>query len=199
MARRKTKSIYCQRRPAFEAPAADLTLDEFVELPDSDHVELVEGVPVGKEMAYRKRIIQNNVGYFLKNVQINMPLGHVAVEGLTRLDAANPRRGRRPDVAFIRFDRIGDRDINDAFLDVCPDLCFGVVAPNDTSFEVSSRIAEFLTAGAGLVWEVQPEARAVLIHLPDGTARHVRGDEVLSGEDVLPAFAVLVSRLFPLP
>ena len=88
-------------------------------------------------------------------------------------------------------------DLEDDFFGVCPDLCVEVVSPTNTSVKVAQRITEFLAAGARLVWEVQPEVRAVLIHRADGTAQHVRGDEVLSGEDVLPAFAVPVSKLFP--
>ena len=181
-----------------DAPAANLTLDEFVKLPDSDRMELIDGVPVEKEeKMWRERIVQNLIGTALQNAQADNPLGYVGVEGLLRIDPKNPRRGRRPDLSFITFERMGDNGLEDEYFDICPDLCVEVVSPTNTSFEIAKRIAEFLAAGARLVWEVQPEVRAVVVYRPDGTARHVRGDEILSGEDVLPAFAVPVNKLFP--
>ena len=174
-----------------------MTLAEFVGLPDSDHMELIDGVPQEKEMAIRERFVQGNVVTELNTAQRDRRVGLALVEGLIRIDPENPERGRRPDVAFITLERLGDRDIEDPWLDVCPDLCVEVVSPNDTSFEVAGKVAEYLAAGAKLVWEVQPEIRAVIVHRADGTARHVRGAEHLTGEDVLPGFDVPASRLFP--
>ena len=178
--------------------AAPLTLEEFVRLPGSEQMELHDGVPVEKEpMAWRERITQNKVGRFLDEAQEDRPIGVVGVEGLIKIDPDNPRRGRRPDVSFFTFERLGDRELTDDWFDVCPDLCVEVVSPTDTAFDVDRKIAGYLAAGARLVWEVQPEARAVVVHRPDRTTYRVEADADLTAEDVLPAFRVPVSRLFP--
>ena len=192
-----------------DAPPKLYTLDEFVKLPGSDHMELTDGVPtidgipveLGEpleiKMAVEERIIQGKVVRFLDEAQDERPVGYAAVEVLVRTDPNNPSHGRRPDVAFITFTTLGNRSIKAEALDVCPDICVEVVSPTNASVEIAGKIAEYLRAGAKLVWEVQPEIHTVIVHRADGTAQRVRGDEVLSGEDVLPAFRVPVSKLFP--
>jgi Uma2 family endonuclease len=51
-------------------------------------------------------------------------------------------------------------------------------------------------AGTRLVWIVDPAARTVTVFRPDGSASLLRGDETLSGEDVLRGFALELERLF---
>ena len=193
-----------------DSPVANLALDEFVKLPGSEHMELLDGLPVSKwgdewreegeeeqDTAYAEHIIQCKFARFLEESQDNEPRGYAAVEGLIQIYPNDPRRGRRPDAFFIGFETLAGRDIHDPFLAVCPDICIEIVSPNDTSWEVAQKVSEYSAAGAKLVWEVQSHLRAVIVHRPDGIALHVRGDELLSGEDVLPAFAVPVSKLFP--
>jgi Uma2 family endonuclease len=40
------------------------------------------------------------------------------------------------------------------------------------------------------VWIVDPDARTVTIHRPDGSANLVREHETLTGEDVLPGLSL---------
>jgi Uma2 family endonuclease len=181
-----------------DAPPKTLTLAEFVRLPRAERMELIDGVPVEKEpMAWRERVTQNKVGRFLDESQEDDPIGIVGVEGLIKINPDEPRRGRRPDVSFVTFARLGGRELTDDWFDVCPDLCVEIVSPTDTAFDIDRKIAEYLDAGARLVWEVQPEARAVVVHHPDRTTYRVAGEQTLRAENVLPHFAVAVNRLFP--
>jgi Uma2 family endonuclease len=47
-----------------------------------------------------------------------------------------------------------------------------------------------------LVWAVVPNSRSVHIWRRDGSRSIVQAGEMLSGEDVLPGFAVPVAELF---
>ncbi|MEM8874262.1 MAG: Uma2 family endonuclease [Planctomycetota bacterium] len=180
-----------------DAPSTDLTLDQFVDLPDSDHMELIDGAPVEKlEMGYLERSVQLKVGRYIDEAQDAKPIGIATVEGLVRINPNDPKRGRRPDVAFVTFDRLGDRPTDAAYIDVCPEICVEIVSPNDTSFEVAAKIAEYLAAGAKLVWEVQREQRYVMVHRPDGNNTRLGVKDTLTGEDVLPNFSVAVKKLF---
>ncbi len=55
---------------------------------------------------------------------------------------------------------------------------------------------DYLEAGARLVWIVDPIARTVTVYRPDGSARVLREDETLDGEDTLRGFSVPLSDLW---
>lgn len=57
-------------------------------------------------------------------------------------------------------------------------------------------MAEYLAAGARMVWVVYPETRTVAVHEDPHAARFVRDDEVLTGGDVLPALRLTAAELF---
>jgi Uma2 family endonuclease len=181
-----------------EAPTTPVTLDEFLQLEGSEQMEWINGQAVEKEpMAFRERVVQNKVGTLLEIAAEDDKHGLVAVESMVDTDSDVTVRGRRPDVFFISHERRAGRSITDEVLDVCPEICVEVVSPHDNAFDLNQKIREYLQAGAELVWQVQPDTREVIVHRADGSAQHVREDEELSGENVLPTFKVPVSRLFP--
>ncbi len=49
-------------------------------------------------------------------------------------------------------------------------------------------MADWLTAGARLVWVVDPERRVARVYRGDGSEAIIEADEALEGEDVLPGF-----------
>ena len=73
-----------------------------------------------------------------------------------------------------------------------------VVSPEDTAAEVDEKVQEYLDAGARRVWVVKPRVRAVTVHYPDGTTCTLRGNDILSGEEVFPGFKLRVADLFNL-
>jgi Uma2 family endonuclease len=113
---------------------------------------------------------------------------------------ANPRTARKPDVSFIRRDRLPEEGWEEGELHLAPDLAVEVVSPNETVYELDVRVEEYLAAGVRLVWVVNPESRIALIHRLDGTMAKVRDGHELSGEDVVPGFRCpLAACLRPLP
>ena len=71
-----------------------------------------------------------------------------------------------------------------------------VLSPSDTSIGIQQKTLDYLEAGARLEWIVDPAARSVTAYRPDGSASLLRGDGILSGEDVLPGFTLTLERLF---
>ena len=49
-------------------------------------------------------------------------------------------------------------------------------------------MADWLSAGTGLVWVIDPERRQARIYRADGTERIVTAAQTLQGEDVVPGF-----------
>ena len=80
-----------------------------------------------------------------------------------------------------------------------PVLCAEVVSPSDRMTQVHKRVKQYHTAGVSLVWVVQPEDRAVLVHRKGKPVELFEGDAELTTDPEFPGFACRVSDLFPPP
>lgn len=111
----------------------------------------------------------------------------------------DPNRVRRADAAFIALDRFTAEQYEaEGHITVCPDLVVEVISPNDLAAELNRKTEEWLQAGARLVWVIDPDAKLVYVHRPDGAA-DLRESDTLTGEPVLPGFSCRVADLFRLP
>ena len=83
-----------------------------------------------------------------------------------------------------------------------PDLAAGVASPDQTQSDMDAKARVYLRGGTRLVWVVWPEREEVDVWRRASTARPAmtlaRGD-VLSGEDVIPGFALAVDEVFADP
>jgi len=77
-----------------------------------------------------------------------------------------------------------------------PDLAIEVVSFDKTLADLSAKAAEYLAAGARLVWVVDPDPRQVVIHRPGRPAETLSAERTLDGGDVLPGFTLALPRLF---
>ena len=102
---------------------------------------------------------------------------------------------RGPDLAVVRKTRTEDLH-RAGFLRGAPDLAVEIVSPSNKAGEIQGKVAEYLAAGALLVWVVYPQTRTVAVHEPGGSARFFTGSERLGGGDLLPELDLRVSELF---
>jgi Uma2 family endonuclease len=109
----------------------------------------------------------------------------------------SPGKIRKPDVSFIRRERMPEGRTSEGYITIAPDLAAEVLSPNDLAYEVELKVVEYLSAGVRLVWVINPEMRSVHIRRADGSVAWLREADELSGEDVLPGFRAQVSSLFP--
>ncbi len=56
-------------------------------------------------------------------------------------------------------------------------------------------VRDYLEAGTRMVWVVSPATRSVVVWRPPAEARRFEAADLLSGDDVLPGFAVGVAEL----
>ena len=84
----------------------------------------------------------------------------------------------------------------DNLLEAAPDLAVEVVSPSIEAADIHRKICQLLAAGTALVWIVYPETRTVEVHTKTG-ATTFADDDIISGGDVLPGFAVAVREIFP--
>ncbi len=68
----------------------------------------------------------------------------------------DPDTVRAPDAAFTRADRVPPTPVH-GFFPAAPDLAVEVLSPGDRASEVVAKVRDWLTAGCGMVWIIDPE------------------------------------------
>jgi len=177
-----------------------MTPEEFEELPDSQGLELIDGIVREKNMGTENGAIQTRISHFLSAVVLPSKLGEVIdPEGMYQCFPTRPKRVRKPDISFIRMDRLPDGRVPVGICRVRPELAVEVVSPNDTYEEVEEKLADYFDAGVPLIWVVTPKTRTVLVYHSDGTGRRLRDSDDLTADPVIPGFRVRIADLFPNP
>ncbi|MGH8246887.1 MAG: Uma2 family endonuclease [Gammaproteobacteria bacterium] len=120
-------------------------------------------------------------------------LGHVGTECGFIL-SRKPDIVRAPDIHFIPADRLGSKP--SGFFAGAPDLAIEVVSQYDRPGEVQQKIREYLSAGARLVWLVDPRSETVTVYPRSGEPRVYAGNQDVAGEEVLPGFSFRPAALF---
>jgi Uma2 family endonuclease len=171
-------------------------------LDDEEFFEIIDGrrVEIPPMSAYAGRVASRLTGE-MNTLLVNQPLGEVVVETLFDLGLPGGQN-RRPDVAFVSFQRWpkGRRQPLEADAwSVVPNLGIEIVSPHNYVEELLEKIADYFRAGVEQVWVVYP--RLQLVHVYESWTRiHVRTDkDELEGGTILPGFRLAVSSLFPEP
>jgi len=154
--------------------------------------ELIHMSPAGA----RHGEIAMRVGYKLAAYADEQAAGVVYAAETGFVLARDPDVLLAPDVAFVRQGRLPHDDELDGFLEIAPDLVVEIVSPSDRLRDVSDKVMEYLNAGVGLVWVVEPRRKLVNVYLPDRTSRILTGDDELDGGDVLPGFRLALPEIF---
>lgn len=109
---------------------------------------------------------------------------------------------RTPDIMFYAGNRIAEylkaaREADLRPLPLIPDLVVEIVSPNDKFSEVLEKVDLYLQDGVRLIWVIDMKRKNVLIYTPEGDSpRTLKGEAVLSGEDVITGFEIKLSDLF---
>ena len=69
------------------------------------------------------------------------------------------------------------------------DLVVEVLSPSDRPGATLAKVADWLSAGARLVWVLDPARRLARVYRHDGSEQILTADESLDGEDVVPGFS----------
>lgn len=175
----------------------NVTPEELLAMPDGKSFELVDGHLVERTVNAFSSWLGGELFGFVRDFCRTHKTGLVwpADNGL-QCFADQPNKVRRPDVSFVRKERLAGEWRTAGFLRIVPDLVAEVVSPHDLAYEVDAKVIEYLAAGVRLVWVVNPEARTVRVHRADGSAAWLGIHDSLDGEDVLPGFRLPLSELF---
>jgi Uma2 family endonuclease len=107
-------------------------------------------------------------------------------------------RERRPDVAFVAYDRWAkDRRLPRVrSWAVVPDLAIEIVSLTNGADEVAGKLEEYFKAGMRQVWVVYPRQSKVYVYTSTTAVRVLAPGDELDGGDVLPSFRLAVQELF---
>ena len=124
-------------------------------------------------------------------------LGRAVQEMLFDLGATIQRK-RRPDVAFVSYDRWPQqqRVPHTEAWEVVPNLAVEVVSRTDRADDLMNKIAEYFRAGVEGVWVVFPSQEQIHVYESPTSVRILTRADALRGEPVLPHFQLPVAALF---
>jgi Uma2 family endonuclease len=166
---------------------------------DSDSLyEVVGGQVVETEPRGARQVrIATFIAHLIEAYARPPGLGCAVVEMLFVIDPSSGLR-RRPDVAFVSFERWPrERPIpDDDAWDVIPDLAVEVVSRTNDFDEVLEKVSEYLAAGVELVWVVIPSRHQIYVYRSETDLRVLTRSEHLDGETVLPGFRCPVAEVF---
>jgi Uma2 family endonuclease len=176
------------------------TPEDLLTLPDVEGYELVDGQLVEKPMGFRASRVGGRLYTRLYLFSEEHQLGWVLPADTSyQCFPDAPKKVRKPDVSFIRAERLPADDEPEGHCPLAPDLAVEVVSPNDVFKDISSKVGEYLAAGVRLVWVIDPVLQRVLVYRADGSGSILNASDDLSGEDVVPGFVVRIGELFRPP
>lgn len=185
-------------------PARLYEPDDLLSLPDAENYELVDGQLVERKMGSESSLIATIISFLLRQFLRGKNLAHVfGSDAGLQCFPHSPKKLRRSDVSVIRYGRLPGEVIPKGHITVAPDLLVEVVSPRDLAEEVEEKVVDYLEAGVQLVWVVYPATRRVWVRRPsdalEGAATELTGDDVISGEKVLPGFTCKIREFFEEP
>jgi Uma2 family endonuclease len=108
--------------------------------------------------------------------------------------ARDPDTVRGPDLSFVYRERLSNLD-DARYFSGAPDLAVEILSPSSRE-EIHAKIADYLAAGARLVWVVDPERESVTTYRTLLAPRRLESNESLDGEDVLPGLVIPLESIF---
>ena len=102
----------------------------------------------------------------------------------------------KPDISFVRADRLPAERDSEGFLELVPDLAVEVRSPSERTGKLMQKVERYRQAGVPLLWLVESRPRTVRVFAAGEESRTVGEDGELDGGTVLPGFRLPVARIF---
>ena len=173
-----------------------MTAEELlIKQPPNMRSELVNGRMLVREPAfYEHGKLAMMIGFALQFFVAPRRLGDVVAAETGFTLRRNPDTVLAPDTAFISNARLPRGPVT-GYAELTPDLIVEVLSSTDRAGKVRWKVAQWLAAGARLVWVVDAKRGWADVHRADGTAERIGADGALDGEDVLPGFTLPLQPL----
>ena len=159
--------------------------------------ELVDGHLAERPMSERSSAISGQIVFLLRSeakksgefVVYPSDLGYQCFPD-------SPNTVRFPDVSVVRSSRLSEIGKDPGYMPMPADLAVEVLSPNDLIRNIDVKVKQYLAAGFGLVWVVNPYWRHVHVYRPDGSVQLLSERDEITGETALPTFRCKVAEFF---
>lgn len=178
------------------ATTALITAEEFEQMPDTEHTELVRGEliqmsPPGREHAWLQLRLGQFLGAYVDEHDLGEAYGEIGI-----VIPTNPDSVLAPDLAFVSNATLGQEGMKSVYLRHTPDLVVEIVSPGDSHSQVVEKVMTYLEAGVPLVWEIDPRRKRIIVWQADHTVKELKPGDTLDGGDILPGFQLRVAEVF---
>jgi Uma2 family endonuclease len=109
-------------------------------------------------------------------------------------DENGVRTMRKPDVAFVRAERV--RPPESGYYFQAPDLAVEIISPSERIGIVRKKLRDYFTYSTRQVWLVYPADQEIAAYTGFDTYTTYRVGDTLPGGDLLPDFSLDVTALF---
>lgn len=173
-----------------------ITAEQFSQMSFDVPVELVRGEIV--TMTSRGGVhgkVCSNVSYELEGWARKSGEYEVVGNDPGVQTGSDPDSVRGPELLVIKTERLPGGRIPVGHFTVPPEVAIEVMSPSDRWSKVVSKAGDFLEAGVGEVWVLNPEKRTVQVFLQDGDVSRLLETDILISS-LLPGFSCPVRELF---
>lgn len=161
-------------------------------------VEWIDGYLVEKPMGNREALFASSFSAILCGFVRPRRLGVVAApDAIVRMQNG---RNRLPDIYFTPWSALPTDHTHLQPVAHYPiELAVEILSDGDTPAEMLQKRREYFASGTRLVWIVDPDARTVAVFTDPDTHTVLSAADTLSGDPVLPGFALPLTDLFDDP
>jgi Uma2 family endonuclease len=165
-----------------DEPTYEIIAGEYKELP-----------PTNARDCFLGSLLMTNLSRYVDQHRLGRAVNKVLFDLRPSVD-----RARRPDVAFVSYDRWPKSRLIPRInaWPVVPDLAVEIVSPTNTFEEVLEKMREYFQAGTRLVWFVFSVAQEVYAYTTPTTTRIFTRADDLTADPVLAGFKLPLANLF---
>ena len=176
-------------------PLHGWTEQQLESLPHLGKVEIINGKIVMSPANFHHGFISSIILSRLLTYSLEHNIGMV-VDSSTGFRLKN-ENVLSPAVSFVSLARLASMPQPlRGFYKGAPDLAVEVLSPADSLAGIDDKIREYFENGTRLVWIVDTLRRTIDIRRSAGDSLLLHETDTLSGEDVLPGFALPLSDIF---
>ena len=172
------------------------TAEEFEYLPLKDRYELIRGelyrMPNNSaEHGWRTNELTCRVSVFV----VEKKLGFTFAAETRFTIESDPDTALASDFAFVEKGRVAKLP-ETGYLRLTPDLILETRSPSETRRGYADKISQWLSAGAKVVWALEPKAKTLTIHRKGANPVVLTKADFLTCEELLPGFTLPLSQVF---